>query len=228
MPDNMPSVDFSDVEFLQDFNADGLPDLVLQADYSASVTSHGDGDTYVLIWDGYEFSVTSNIDGTDRRFDNVDAFGDFDGDGLMDMFNGGSTDGVHWGSGSIPHLLTAIRTPLGAKIEVAYTPSTDSDGFNDDFVFDDRIPGTRQLVSSVTLSDDHWNEPRTTEYRYRDGNWDYVWNRSLGFSSVDTILPAVEGQAKWADHLNLFWRFAARGCGCARWAARNNTLVPCG
>ncbi|MDX8355827.1 toxin TcdB middle/N-terminal domain-containing protein, partial [Cognatiyoonia sp. IB215182] len=183
MPAGLPNIEFSRSEILRDVNADGFPDLILK--------DH-DSDAFVLLWNGHKFRVATSADGTLRRFDRIHAVDDFDGDGLLDMFTGWSTDRVRWNVGVVPHLLTSIRTPLGANVSVEYAPSSDGDG-DDPVVSGDRIPGIRQVVASVTVSDDYWVAPQTTRYRYRDGRYDYVWERSLGFGRVDTILPPAAG-----------------------------------
>ena len=175
-----------DTFYVRDVNGDGLSDL-----FELSPIRGG----WLYLWDGRDFidryNTGSRFSSGGRGFIGAVNFGDFDGDGLIDLFRRGHESVVYWNAGGIPNLLTSAHTPLGTDISVSYAPSSDGDGA-DPVVLNDHIPGIRQVVASVTVNDPHRGQPRTTRYRYRGGRYDYVRQRSLGFGRMDVIPPAVD------------------------------------
>ncbi|WP_165352873.1 RHS repeat-associated core domain-containing protein [Loktanella sp. IMCC34160] len=208
IPAGMPNVQWEGGYQLTDMNGDGLVDVIMtKVQNSDDLVDRDAFSAVILYWNGARFEVADDPEAyLTNIISGAQLFGDFDGDGLTDIFDNnvvdttGSYTGpafapgeqIHFGAGGIPNIMTSVDTPTGAVASVSYAPSSDGVG-PDSVVLGDQIPGIRQVVSAVTV-DDGFGNLATTSYRYRDSRYDHARQRSLGFEQVQVILPAVEGE----------------------------------
>ncbi len=175
----------------RDINSDGLSDLIFthKDEFTTPdpASFWADGTSYVLLSTGTDF-----VEPTDSTayelVESAGAAGDFDGDGLIDIF-GAKTQGapeIYFGDGGIPNLLIKVANQAGGTTDVTYLPTTEFGQFN--------LPAVRQAVTSITSNDGRGNA-RTVSYSYEGGAFDYHLRRSLGFAKVTATLPAVNDSA---------------------------------
>ncbi|MDY6955127.1 MAG: toxin TcdB middle/N-terminal domain-containing protein, partial [Thermodesulfobacteriota bacterium] len=175
---------------------DDSPDNMKVGDYN------GDGmsDVYFHwgIW-GMNRLFLSNGDGTFTRYDNpigeavIDdspdnmKVGDYDGDGLSDVYFHwkGSGTNLLFLSGPKPEVLTSLSNGLGGTTTLEYRPSSKYENT--------LLPFIVQTVSSITTDDGlgvrAGENPSTTNYTYSGGLYDYGDREFRGFEYATQTNP---------------------------------------
>jgi len=176
---------------VRDLNSDGLGDLILDKPSRLGTAScHGvasgyiGGDASVYLSTGSSFVAPKNAGA--RTLVNAVGFGDFDGDGSVDIAHPGSNGSISFGNSQQSNLLTSIKTPNGGVTHVTYGSSLNTGVGN-------RTPGIRQLVSELRNTNGR-GASRTFSYRYNDDDYDYHLRQPLGFRTVTTTLPKIAGE----------------------------------
>jgi RHS repeat-associated protein len=170
-----PSIQLRGKTIAEDFNGDGMADLVIQRNGSSSIL--------VRSLFGSELTATIVQVGTSS----LGGVGDFTGDGLPDFLSVGSlnSDYLLNNLGPVPDLLTSIKQPLGGTTSVAYRPSAGLPGTV--------VPFVMQVVSSLA-TDDGRGTVSTTDFAYEGGLWNNPERQFLGFKKITATLPANAGE----------------------------------
>ena len=166
-----------------DFNGDDRDDLLCRYRANGALYlahSKGDGTFAARYWKTWY---------DDRYYKSI-LPGDFDGDGVADMYihEYSPTKGDTWlglSTATPPNRLISVTNPLGGRTTIEYTPSSAWSNTN--------LPFVVNTVSAVTTDDGHGNIS-TTNYEYSGGLWNAVERRFLGFRSATTSLPCIEGE----------------------------------
>ena len=194
-----------------DANGDGLEDIIILTATRPNIGAAHSYELLVLPSTGTGFGATELVGtygATSPFVGSIPYYikpGDFNGDGLTDFAGfSPSLSGqfgeipsekfVVYGSGDIPNLLVSVVDGIGGQTEIVYAPTSDGEGV-DPVVLDDRIPGVRQVVASITRENGR-GDARTTSYRFRSSRYDYTRRRSLGFETVTAILPPRPGETE--------------------------------
>ena len=179
-----------------DVNDDGRADLVL--------ADGADADVRVQFSNGQGFDAATLL-ASRPNHSKFQAMADLDGDGQQDFYfvrrvptkrygfvNGGFTSITTYGPPSLvvvysswetQDLLGSITNSAGGNKTISYLPSS-----SEDVVSDDQIPGVRQLVRHIDVSDGR-GQTRRTSYEYSGGRFDWDYRKSLGFSTITTHEP---------------------------------------
>lgn len=124
----------------------------------------------------------------------AEAFGDFNGDSLLDTVYLETTSpnshsiyaNMSVAGNILPHLLQEVTTQLGGKVSFSYKPSTAWE--NDD------LPQVLPTVARVTLNDGR-GQFAETDYTYAGGKYDHAERRFLGFRTVTATKPLANGES---------------------------------
>jgi RHS repeat-associated protein len=174
---------------IADFNSDGMADVY-------HVNGHGTA-LADSIWtsSGSALDIGNPLPGPDTfvtwpSYDKIEdfnrlRFGDFNGDGLLDVarVNGlGTTENMSiWLSKpTYPDLLESYTNSYGGTVSVSYEPST--------IYQNTQLHFPMQTVSSVTTDDDNGNI-QTVTYDYEAGYFDTFEKEFLGFGRTTQISP---------------------------------------
>jgi RHS repeat-associated protein len=159
------------------FDADGRTDLLV---YGVSMTG---GAGYAIVRNtsaGFSKGPSVRPQQDASAYFDPSLIGDYNGDGLTDLFDGSSSTNMQLNQGKVPDLLTSMTEPLGAKTTVAYIKSTGA--------VSTYLPFVMQVVDAITI-DDGKKAPYTTNFTYSGGIWDAKQRQFLGFNLVTATLP---------------------------------------
>jgi YD repeat-containing protein len=149
--------------------------------------------------------------------------GDFNGDGLPDVFDSWSSLAVSNPGAGNPNLLRSVTTGAGAVVSAEYTPSSRW--------ANDYLPNLVHAVTKLSVSDGRGGPAAVTDYAYAGGKYDPKARRFLGFRTVVETKPTAAGETgrpviettyrqDLASYGLVQWRAEKDGAGVVR---RNST-----
>jgi len=205
--------DFHVSEWLGTQKCDKLSAADMNGDGSTDIWCHTEGDdTHVGLSDGFSGFDDMSSWKTDWCSTAFMAASDFNGDGKSDLFCLDPAGQVAI-SGSVvgkTDLLNVVRSSMGALTTLAYLPGTawsntsvaplglltrgDPSGNTSTSASSHRRFPALPTVTSVTVDDGRgWS--KTTTYTYKDGVYDSVEGRWMGFGYSKSTEPSLPGEA---------------------------------
>jgi YD repeat-containing protein len=164
-----------------DFNGDGRVDLILDG----APTPQGGQMAAFVLSSGSGFAAGPYAGTYENRLKKGNHFGDFNGDGLTDYYDGTVGINMMLNSGPAPDLLLTAGQPMGGSLAVAYEPSSQAAST--------AIPFIMQTVKTLTLNDGRgWVS--ATGFSYDGGKWDAIEREFMGFQKVTSSLPCFAGE----------------------------------
>ncbi len=184
-----------------DFNGDGLTDLyVFRARDSQPTLAKGNTNDHIWLasgdgtFDEVALGASSGITGSQYYNYGVSATGDFNGDGLADIFwihddgygrLASSRDYETWHSSrSAPDLLTSIENGLGLRSDITYLPLTSGTVYNKGTAGNYPLMNIRPSIYVVRrlLADDGLGGQSSNTYKYGALRIHLKGRGSLGFN----------------------------------------------
>jgi hypothetical protein len=177
--------------FVADINGDGLADFLCKVN-----------DIQVSFW--YSNGATFAGGGGSANVTPVQALGDFNGDGRLDVFWNGSA--VSLANATTPNLVSRITNGLGQRTDITYKPLSDASVYTPGSgsawpVRDINGRAAMQVVASVAVP--MASSTYVSNYAYREGRVHAYGRGFLGFKFMDTSDPqtsiktSTEFQQDW-------------------------------
>ncbi len=173
-----------DTVFPADLDGDGVPELVCNNPGTPT------NDIEVRRWTGTALGPVQTWRAS--WCGGLLSTGDFDGDSRTDLLCGDSDPSVAGTSGVMADLMLSSENGLGGRTTVDHRPSSDFPNTNN--------PPVKHVVVSQRTEDGRGGSSTTT-YSYSGGKFDREERRSLGFASVQAVLPclATESACPYVD-----------------------------
>jgi RHS repeat-associated protein len=222
VPMNFLNNDFKNSVLFRDLNGDSLPEIIVNYTYNVgeldlsgcgtsqlqpfSLSSANciganavrGSQALVLFRQGNSYRPISTLPSSASFPDFVDV-GDFDGNGLLDMFLQSATTTaavgpgrIMFGTSDVPNMLVRATNTLGGVTEVSYRTSP----YNLDGSLSgkNQIPGAQMVVDKVVERDGRIGTSAiTTRYDYADGRYDFFNRKNLGYGTITAYREAVSG-----------------------------------
>jgi hypothetical protein len=193
------------LKHLGDFNGDGLTDVFVT---NKGWTASGQVFTFFSNGDGSYTAEQASVAGWLNNVDTIKHLGDFNGDGLTDVFvtnKGWTASGFVFtfsNEGMPAAKLDSIYESLGVTTQIAYTPLTNNEIYTKGTgsVYPEvDVQGPMYVVSKVTV-DDGIGGTRDTTYRYEGLKSSYL-RGSLGFKSMTAtdVLTGIETRTEYSQ-----------------------------
>jgi RHS repeat-associated protein len=217
---NLLNNDFANEISIRDVNNDGIPEVIVNRLTAADIPFFGGSggcreaansisqgprcvganavhgfDAVVLFRQGSSYRPLSAATPIDYFTD----VGDFDGNGVLDMFLQSTTSGaepsdgrIMFGTSAVPNMLVRATNTLGGVTEVDYRTSPyNADG---SLAGKNQIPGAQLVVDRVTERDGRTGTAAIiTSYDYADGRYDFFNRKNLGFGTITAYRREVNG-----------------------------------